>query len=600
MSFLGRSIRNRYPLWSTIRRDDSSVGARVIDSIGESIEQIRVSGLQMRDQLYVMEGRAVAEPGNLWSFNLGESDEYVRYTQDNKEYINVKVSATLDGSDINIKESRTYSQLCLAYPTRTEMLLEEFRESFTLIELSKTENSTSLEWDFKNKIYKVYFEIKNSDYYFDTRTKEKFNYNYFVTIRGTSIADTPIEETIYIKDDGFYETKNYFKKIKALKREPKYNIRGGLAIEREGFDGEIRVCIKPYGVSSKENMYHLFIEKSDRINTGESLIENKGFFELRKEGEISYLDYIYRYYDTGDKYRIKDIESPEAFQDILFSQVLLDSSGNNIDVVDYCFDTIRNKLVTIDKNGNIRFYKIGKTGFTPFQIPRTKLIDFSFEAVSQQVALYETAKVYTILERPKGSVVNFCVLKEYQGTYSFLQEDKNWGNDLYLFKGRDRLDRFENADSFNFENYFDSIGQVNFYIVSFINETTTGLLESIKSGDISVTSDFIAKITAYTSDPEQRDVYINCYGMMCEYSLPEHIISTGLSADNFGIFFEGVENNLYIINFSETGEELYKIKEYKDYFLFDYESGEGATLEKYDTLSISINNGAIVEEVSYD
>jgi len=600
MSFLGRSIRNRYPIWSTARRDDSSVAGRVLDTIGESMEDIRISGLRMREQMKPMEGKPIFEPSNLWSFNLGESDTYVRYTQDNKDYINIKVSAVSEGTPLVMRQAGSYEELCLTYPTRTEVALEEFRESFTLAELAKEETSIDDSWDFKNKIYKVYFDVKNSDYYYDTRTKEKFNYNYFITIRGVNIADFPIEEVISIKDDGFYETKNYFKEIKALKKEPKYNIRGGKAIEREGFNGEIKIAIKPYNILAKEYMYSLFIERTDRINDGNSLIENRGFFELRKDEDLSYLDYIYRYYDTGDKYRVADIESPDAFQDVLFSQVLLDSSGNNIEVVDYCFDTVRNKLVTIDNSGEVRFYKIGKTHFNPFQIPRTKLIDFSLEAANQQVALYETSKIYALLERPKGTVVNFCVLRETQGIYSFLQDDKSWGADLYLFKGRDRFDRFENADSFEFENYFDSIGQVNFYIVSFINETTTKLLESISNGDISITSDFISRIIAYTSNADQRDIYINSYAMMCEYSLPEYSFNVGFSGNNFGLFFEGVENNLYVIKFTQTQEELYKIKEYKDYFLFDYESGEGATLEKYDSLSISINNDAIVEEVTYD
>jgi len=599
MSFLGRSIRNRFPLWSTTRRDDSSTAGRLIDTIGESMEEIRVSSLKMVEQIKPLEGKPVFEPSNLWSFNLSESDEYSQYTQENKDYVNVKIAAILDEEPIQINQLNSYEELCLAYPTRTEVVLEEFRESFTLTELAKKENKVNQSWDFKNKIYKIYLEVKNSDYYYDPRTKEKFNYNYFITVRGVNIADFPIEETVYIKDDGFYETKNYFKEIKALKREPKYNIRGGGSIEREGFDGEVRIAIKPYNVVSKEHMYSLFIEKSDKVNDGQSLIENKGFFELRKAPGISYLDYVYRYYDTGDKYRVKDIEDPESFQDILFSQVLLDSSGNNIEVVDYCFDTVRNKLVTIDQEGDVRFYKIGKTHFTPFQIQRTKLIDFSLEAVSQQVALYETSKVYALLERPKGAVANFCVIKEVQGVYSFLQEDKTWEDELFLFRGRDRLDRFENADSFEFENYFDSIGQVNFYIVSFINETTTSLLKSIKDGNVNG-SDFINKITAYTSNVDQRDIYINSYAMMCEYSLPEYSFNAGFSGDNFGLFFEGVENNLYVIKFTPTREELYKVKEYKDYFLFDYESGEGATLEKYDSLSISINNDAIVEEVTYD
>lgn len=600
MSFIGRSIRNRYPLWSTIRRDDSSTGGRIIDTIGESLDELRIAGLRMSDQLRVLEGKPIAEPGNLWSFSLSDSDAYSSYTQENKDYRNVTVIGNIGEAAIRLKETRTYEDLCLAYSTRSELELEETRESFTLINIEKAVKTIDGSWNFNNKIYKVYFDVKNSDYYYDPRTKERFNYNYFITIRGVNIADFPIEETIYIKDDGLYETKNYFKEIKALKREPRYNILGGKAIEREGFDGEIKVAIKPYNVTAKEHMYTLFVEKSDRVAVPNSLIENHGFFELRKEEALTYLDYIYRYFETGDKYRVADVENPEAFQDILFSQALLGSSGESLNIVDYCFDTVRNKVVTIDTQGVIRFYKIGKSSFNSFTLKRTKAIDFSFEAVSQQVALYETAKIYGILERPKGPVVNYCIIKEENGAFSCLQDDMStWSETIYLFKGRDRLDRFENADSFEFSYTFNNFGQVNFYIVSFANETDNEIIKNIEEQNIFDLTDFVTKVNGYTSKEEQYEIYVNSYGMMCEYSLPEHSIQTNLEGENFGIFFEGIQNHLYIIKFTEEAEELYKVKEYKDYFIFDYDSGEGATLEEYDSISIEVNSGAIREEIAY-
>lgn len=601
MSFMGRSIRNRYPLWSTVRRDDSSVGARLIDSIGESIEEIRVSGMRMQEQLKVLEGKPIAEPSNLWSFNLGDLDSYVSYTQENKDFNNVSLVGSIGQTDIRLKQTNSYEELCLAYPTRSEIELVETRDSFTLINIEKDQKTISESWNFKNKIYKLYFDVKNSDYYFDSRTKERFNYNYFITVRGVNIADFPIEETIYIKDDGLYETKNFFKEIKSLKREPKYNILGGKSIEREGFDGEIKVAIKPYNIFAKEYMYSLFVEKSNRTGINNSLIENHGFFELRAEDDITYLDYIYRYFETGDKYRVADVESPEAFQDILFSQALLGSSGEQLNIVDYCFDTVRNKLVTIDKLGVIRFYKVGKSAFNNSILKRTKAIDFSLEAVSQQVALYENAKIYGILERPKGPVIKYCILKEKAGEFLCLQEDmSSWSSNIYFFKGRDRFDKFENADSFEFSYLFDSFGQINFHIISFVNETDNEILKRVEAQEIFELNDLVTKINSYTSQEDQYEVYVNSYGVMCEFSLPEYTIETGFEEENFGIFYEGIENNLYIIRFLEGSEELYKVKEYKDYFIFDYESGEGVTLEYYDSVEIRVNNGAITEEVSYD
>ena len=41
MSYLSQSIRNRFPSWSAIRREDSSNGAKIIDVFASSLENLR-------------------------------------------------------------------------------------------------------------------------------------------------------------------------------------------------------------------------------------------------------------------------------------------------------------------------------------------------------------------------------------------------------------------------------------------------------------------------------------------------------------------------------------------------------------------------------
>ena len=41
MSYLSQSIRNRFPAWSSIRREDSSNGAKIIDAFAASLENLR-------------------------------------------------------------------------------------------------------------------------------------------------------------------------------------------------------------------------------------------------------------------------------------------------------------------------------------------------------------------------------------------------------------------------------------------------------------------------------------------------------------------------------------------------------------------------------
>ena len=70
MSSIGQSIRNNFPLWSKIRRDDSSVGAIIFEGIGSEIESLRTSILSGEEQTKVFSPNPVYEPGNLFIFSF--------------------------------------------------------------------------------------------------------------------------------------------------------------------------------------------------------------------------------------------------------------------------------------------------------------------------------------------------------------------------------------------------------------------------------------------------------------------------------------------------------------------------------------------------
>ena len=55
MSFLGKSITNRFPEWSKIKKDESSAGSIIFDIIGERLEESRKTGLNYEEQKKVLE-----------------------------------------------------------------------------------------------------------------------------------------------------------------------------------------------------------------------------------------------------------------------------------------------------------------------------------------------------------------------------------------------------------------------------------------------------------------------------------------------------------------------------------------------------------------
>lgn len=57
MSYFGRNLRNKFPLWSKIRSDDSSFGATALDAIGKSLEDERIGIFQAQDSFRCLEAK---------------------------------------------------------------------------------------------------------------------------------------------------------------------------------------------------------------------------------------------------------------------------------------------------------------------------------------------------------------------------------------------------------------------------------------------------------------------------------------------------------------------------------------------------------------
>ena len=70
MSFLGKSITNRFPEWSKIKKDESSIGSIIFDIIGERIEESRKTGLNYEEQKRVLEDFPLLTYSNSYKITL--------------------------------------------------------------------------------------------------------------------------------------------------------------------------------------------------------------------------------------------------------------------------------------------------------------------------------------------------------------------------------------------------------------------------------------------------------------------------------------------------------------------------------------------------
>ena len=76
MSFLIQRIVNRYPHWSKIRQDPSTLGQRLIEPFAETFEALQANQLRLDDELHLL--RYWTGLGQLWNILLEEEDFFPR------------------------------------------------------------------------------------------------------------------------------------------------------------------------------------------------------------------------------------------------------------------------------------------------------------------------------------------------------------------------------------------------------------------------------------------------------------------------------------------------------------------------------------------
>lgn len=629
MSFLGQSIRNTFPLWSKIRKDDSSIGAIIFDELGKALEETRVSVFRRGIQSKVLAGSAIMEPEKLHVFNLLDSPTFAEYIDENRLYTSLSASAKIGQTDIALTNIYSYSDLCQAFATRSS-LMEELNHYDYQVAMLTTAREDSTVYEFYKKPNHIYINVYGSTHYNVSMYDENFKDTYYVILRGTDIFNKKIEEKIHVNNDGLFKSKNIYRTLQPLEIDIENNISGGASIEAYGFDGTLEVLRYPLQVAKKLFPLKVLVKKNDELNFNSSLEENFGFFELTartlEDGSTTAtkLSYIFHAYENAFEYLNTQNEmSKDFFEQSILEQDVLNADLTQKIIQDFTFDDVRNSLVTLDSEGTLDWYQLNRTTFERPEYERTKTINITLEADKQQVLLEESLSLHVSMERAKGNIEYVIIARQKPSmrkqtydsnnalittfNFEYLQEDYSWSDQKYFFKGTDDDDKFLRFEGISLENKFDEYGQHDFYVFSFANEFNKNrALNTFADGTLSE-AEFKKQLLNHLEDEYQEIVLIDTYSVCCEGMLPQHTIQTDVIAQitakgedattySLGVFFEGLKNTLKIVASDETNTFLFSLKEHKDYILFDYLSGTGAVVEEYDSIAMNIND-TLTEEV---
>lgn len=653
MSYIGRSMRNRFPLWSETRRNESSNAAMVLDAIGDSLENERRSALQSIESSFVLSGNPLGEPGHFYRISQPKIEEYYNYKKENNFFNSFRAEGKIEDKTFFLEPKYSYEEIVLSSPTRyeeafikkencrllsiVEELPEEGNEHFKFQKTGFLKDSKFISkevFDFKNEINKIYIKIDSSKEYRSKFDQINFDGHYSIVLRGVSETEELIEETIEIKDDAVYESKNYFKCLKPLIQDNE--TRGGGSIEVYGVKASIKVYKKPI---SKD----LYIDEKSTISKVSNelgyntLIENNIKYKLSHGVDESYIEYIFNSYSKGADYKTSDATlNGDYFEEALSKRVVVNENLEPIKIESFCLNKIKNNFITLDKEFILREYKVNRDGFVSKKIKRTKEVDLAFEAENQRLFLNETIKMNLFLERAKGDIQFVFIGRQtpdrrisYEANsdfnFEFLQEDLTWGEEFYFFENlKFTEDKFEEFNSIQFECPHEELGQYDYYVYSLKNFVAErSLLNKIKAGNEDE-SELKRILEEEIRKVNQKKVTVNSYSVLCEeiaplnsYSIdknsilykvaelsdnlivaqPLHSSESILIADEnyilenstLSLWYENSENDLILsVNLEDTNY-IFKLNKFYDYIFYDFDSGEAVTRESYEEVYINVN-----------
>lgn len=606
IGFLGESIKNRFPYWSKVRTDPSSYGASLLDVLGSSLEEVRTNAIRAKEQRKAFSEEPIFENSHIQIINL--LDDAAFNNAEQLKLANPTISVT--GDNISVTRVSSLESLSKSFPTRLELVEEkDFTNS-----IYEGNGTSDIEEYFGEKGIHIYINI-DGEGNFETRDSlAYFDEKYYIVLRGEDIAGNEIEEYIPIKDETVYRSANRFKRLKPIKRNIIHNIRGGDSVEQIGFDSSFKVLKLPFFTSKEEVISMLSMEGDKRSPEDGFIQDNNLFVKLEEENGINYLNYYLVPFSEGKYYRNSNRGSEEHF--LINSQVITDTSNENLSTMDFCYDKVRNTLDIIDDKGVIRSFPIGKNAFERTALYKTKRNNLEIEPSDYRPKFGDTIKMYVnnykesmalnkvviAREKPEDKSV-FNTYEERFANLEFLQADKTWSSNSIYFWENNPVIQESNATNWNVVNFDNEItqkGQWDFYTFEVMGEFEI-LCNQYNSGVATIEDLNVFLKRDYKK--MNNDVLISTTSVICDSNFDISSIDTQLFVTTdtnlrFGIHRDHNDNLIYIYKETDAETKLYKYKELIDVFVYDNANKILGLKEKYTNVSIDYNG--LVIEASYD
>lgn len=440
-NFSAQRILNTFPAWTKVRKDPSSFGHKLVRSLTDFSDFFLANILKLQND-FTLSNLGIGG-GTLYSIKLSKND-YVKVDKTISNNLKYIYPTSVQGSDneisgLNLTQCFYFENFLFYYPTRvklsdtiayTDSIVWDSDDPATINDLSY--------FDF------LYIDVSGSNVY-NKRTANQdrlFNDVALIVLEGLDINYNAITETIVIRDDGPYITKNIWSQIT---KTPK----------AYGFDGRIIIGCKQPELSYVVDPYQIAVQT-----------DTEGPLHLFLN-EI-FLCYKVQEFKFGSSYRRPNTEIIDNDY-IICNQVLLDENEQEINPVDIAINYYDGRLYVLSDDSHLHIYEHQISPFIePETNPSTAYNYIEIIPVERYAKFEETERLWTYFSQQSKRILKVEIKRvDPNGTVRYLQADKSWGALSYNFEGETRAKTIaETWKDFEFETEYNVLGQWNYWITT--------------------------------------------------------------------------------------------------------------------------------------
>tara|TARA_B100000427_G_C15495136_1_gene589470 strand:- start:118 stop:1749 length:1632 start_codon:yes stop_codon:yes gene_type:complete len=541
MGFFEQRLLNTFPSWAKIRKDPSSYGNRFMSALAGFSESSTNDIVKLSEMLKIL-----AEDISFLTLQeiiLNESDYMNRASSDWVTTVTYPtVTGTIGATSYKILKASSIADFFFSIPDRITGAGSITVDNWVVWESSSPDVFKTIDTDTNGTPERLLIEVYDSTLYQKSNTTRAEDNPYYgttyISLTGTDEDNNQIREYINIKDDGFYNAMNIFRKL--------------TSVEWCGFNGKIKISLtsKEHGMADTGRIIHKF-------DTG-VLPDLSGplALYLQNIGDVAHLKSTSVRYRYGRAYRRNEIvDMDEAIEEELATQRLLDSSGNTFKSVGMTVSPVDTRGYILDVDGKVHVYEMGLSPFLHRGTPPSDDTFIDILSLKDRVKLDEKIPLWTWFRALVLPVQKVAIKRvKPDGVEEYLQSaTMTWAAAYDYFSGNIIKGALpENSwEDFRFYTTFDQLGQWDFYC-----ETT---MLGIK--EVSV---------------------ISKTGVMCERATSVIDFDSGLGDNVDGIFFDK-ENYLCI----SVGSKYHKFALNKDVYLADVTQQKLIFRERYDEVDIT-------------